>query len=97
MTATPSGRVWQSNISHAQLNVGSVTASTTPTALPSQACSFVELQNDPDSTVYIAVGSSSAQYRKLAPGESITFNVTNQNVISYKTASSTATLNYISR
>lgn len=93
----PSGLAWQSGASHAQINVGSVTASATPAALPSQACSQVELQNDPDSTQYIAVGNSSAQYRKLAPGESVSFNVTNQSVLWYKTASGTATLHYTSR
>src|SRR5438046_1212150 len=93
----PSGLFWQAGGSHGQFVVGSVTASTVATPLPDQACSQVWLQNDPDSTVSILIGNSTLQPMELVPGDSATLNVTNLNIIYYKSASSTATFNYLAR
>ena len=93
----PSGIFWQAGGSHAQLVTGSVTADTNATALPSQACSQVLIQNDPDNTVNLLLGNATLQPIDLVPGATVTLNVQNLNVIYYKAASATATLNYLAR
>ena len=93
----PSGLFWQAGGSHGQIVTGSVTADTNATALPDQACSQLLIQNDPDSTVSILIGNSTLQPIDLVPGDSVTLNVTNLSVIYYKSASATATLNYLAR
>lgn len=95
--AIPFGLTWQAGASHDRLLAGSVTADDSADALPDQGCSQVLLQNDPDSTINILVGNSTLQPIDLVPGATVTLNVTNLNVIYYKTPSSTATLNYLAR
>lgn len=95
--ANPSGLFWQAAGSHDQISPGSVTADTNATALPAQACSQVLVQNDPDSTINILLGNATLQPIDLVPGDTVTLNVTNLNVIYYRTPSGTATLNYLAR
>jgi len=97
MNGNPSGLFWQAGGSHSQLITGSVTATTSATALPDQACAQVLIQNDPDSTVSVLIGNSTLQPIELVPGDSVTLNVVNLNVIYYKSASGTATVNYLAR
>jgi hypothetical protein len=73
------------------------TATTTPTALASQACNEALVQNDPASSVDVLIGNSSNQYIDLAPGDSISLAVSNANLVYHKSVSSTATLNVLAR
>lgn len=77
---------------------GTLNASTTATALPSNACIEVIVQNDPtNSGINIGVGGSAAQNVVLTPGQSITLSVINTNVIYVLAASGTPKVNYLAR
>jgi hypothetical protein len=75
---------------------GQVTATTSAANLGSQACSSVLVQNDPGSTPNVLVGDSSNQYLVLQPGQSVTIPCSNTNLVYVKSASSTATVNFLS-
>jgi len=55
------------------------------------------MQSDPANLVNILYGGANAQYVVLTPGQSATIPVINPSVIFVKTASSTATINWITR
>ena len=74
-----------------------VTATTSPTPLPAQACSELVVQSDPGNTVNVLVGNNSSQYVVLEPGDSITLCVSNANLVYHKATSASATLNILAR
>ena len=55
------------------------------------------VQNDPDNTVDILVGSSAAQTIQLSPGQSITLPIQDAATIWLKSVSSTPVANYLCR
>lgn len=83
--------------SHDDLITGSTTATTDAAALPSTPCTQVLVQNDPDSAVNLFVGNATLQPLKLLPGAWITLNVVNLARVYHKTASGSATVNYVAR
>lgn len=83
--------------SQGALSAGTLAATTAAAALGTGAIVQVLVQNDPDNTVDVLCGSSAAQPIQLKPGDGLTLNVTNLNVVQCKTVSSTATVNYVAR
>ena len=82
----------------ATLYAGTTTLSTTGAAIAgSQAVREVLLQNDPDNSVDILVGSSSAQTIQLRPGDVLILAVANLATVYAKAVSGTATVNYLGR
>jgi hypothetical protein len=74
-----------------------VNVNTAATALADQACSSVNIQNDPSSPFSILVGSCTSQHKVLAPGRDITLLVTNTNLIYLKVATGSALANITAR
>jgi hypothetical protein len=81
----------------AALYTSQATATTSPAALASQACSELVIQNDPANSVDVLIGNSTNQYIDLAPGDAIVLAVSNANLVYHKSVSSTATLNILAR
>jgi hypothetical protein len=82
----------------ATLYAGTLTTSTTAAALAaSQAAREVIVQNDPDSTADILVGSASAQTIQLKPGWSVTIPVANLATVFVKSVSGAPVANYLGR
>jgi hypothetical protein len=77
---------------------GTKSLTTTAAAIStSQAVSEVIVQNDPDNTVDILIGDSTAQVIQLAPRDSIVIPVADLATLYAKTVSGTATLNFLGR
>lgn len=86
------------NNTSATLYPGTLATSTSAAALASsQAVREVLLQNDPDNTVDILVGNTTAQTIQLKPGWSVTIPVSNLATVFAKSVSGTPTLNYLGR
>lgn len=86
------------NDSSDTLYAGTLSTSTVAAALAaSQKTREVLVQNDPDNTVDIFVGSSSAQPIQLKPGDSLVVPVSNLALLYAKSASGTPVLNYLGR
>ena len=81
------------------LTSGTNTLSTVAEALVGSSLVAWEclVQNDPDNTVDILVGSAAVQAIQLAPGQSITIPVQDCNTIFLKSVSATPTANYLAR
>jgi hypothetical protein len=79
------------------LYTGQVTATTSAAALGSQACNGVAVQNDPGSSVNVLVGNATNQYIALVPGDNAVIPCTNISQVYVKSASSTATVNWLAR
>ncbi len=73
---------------------GTLTATTSAAALPSNACSEVTVVNDPTSTVDIKVGNATSQSMRVQPGQSVTASLANTNLLYVKSVSGTATVNW---
>lgn len=82
----------------AVLTAGTNALSTTEEALRAALVAWeCTVQNDPDNTVDILVGSASAQTIQLAPGQSITLPIQDAATIWLKSVSATPTANYLCR
>jgi len=81
------------------LSAGTYGASTSanPIVTVSTACSEVIVQNDPASTVNVIVGGSGGQAIALIPGQMLTIAVNKVELIYAKTASGTATVNWLAK
>lgn len=75
--------------------VGTASVSTTATALGSNVAYQVLLQADPDNANDIFIGNSISQPFQLVPGSALNLPVGNTTEIYHKTASGSATLNWI--
>jgi hypothetical protein len=75
---------------------GTLSATTSAALLGSNTqCIAVLVQNDPGSTPNVLVGDSTNQYVALQPGQCITIPCSNVNQVYVKSASSTATVNWL--
>ena len=74
---------------------GTLSATTTAAALGSQVCSAVLVQNDPGSSNNLLIGDSTNQYFSLKAGQACTIPCSNVSKVYAKTASGTATANWI--
>lgn len=82
----------------ASVTAGTLAATTTAQALGSStSASEVLVQNDPNNGSDILVGSSAAQPLRLQPGQTLAIPAANVNLLWVKTASGTATVNWIAR
>lgn len=80
------------------LSAGTLAATTTAAALAaSTAIVEVLVQNDPASAVNVLCGSAGSQTIVLKPGDGLSLHVNNLNVVFCKSASATATVNYLGR
>ena len=80
------------------LTAGTNTTSVTAESLAtSQTVDEVTVQNDPDNTVDILVGNSTAQPIQLAPGQSVSVMVDNIATVYIKSVSGTPVVNYLAR
>lgn len=78
------------------LTDGTKTVTTTPTELAATfQISKVYVQNDPNSTVNVLVGSSTSQSIKLVPGAGMEIEINDLAKVFVKSASATATVNYL--
>jgi hypothetical protein len=86
-------------LSYPSLNLiaGTKSQNNTAAAIGSATCSEVLIQNDPSSLVNLLVGDVTSQPVVLTPGQHIVLPVSNLNLVYAKSASSTATLNYLYR
>src|SRR5438067_3476905 len=81
------------------LAFGTQTATTTAAALnggTAKACSCVVLQNDPDNSVDLFVGDAASQPVQVKPGGSVALPVDDASKVFVKSASGTATVNWMS-
>ena len=86
------------NDTSATLYAGTLTTSTSAAALAaSQAVREVLVQNDPDNSADVLIGTSSAQTIQLRPGQSIVIPVANLATVYAKSVSGTPTINYLGR
>jgi hypothetical protein len=75
---------------------GQLSATTTAAYLGATTpCIAVLVQNDPGSSPNVAVGDSSNQYVVLQPGQCITIPCSNVNEVYVRSASGTATVNWL--
>lgn len=82
----------------AVLTAGTNTLSTTEEALRATLTAWeCVVQNDPDNTVDILVGSQTAQTIQLAPGQAITIPIQDAATIWLKSVSATPVANYLCR
>lgn len=82
----------------ATLYAGTAALTTVAAAIATtQAINEVVIQSDPDNVVDVFIGNATAQPLQLKPGWAITIPVSNLATIYAKTASGTASLNYIGR
>lgn len=82
----------------AVFTAGTNTLSTAPEALRASLVAWECLvQNDPDNTVDMLVGSAAAQPIQLSPGQSITLPIQDAASIWLVAASATPTANYLCR
>lgn len=78
------------------LTDGTKTATTTAAELATtHSISRVLVQNDPASTVNVLVGNATSQSIKLVPGASMEIEIDDISKVFVKSASATATINYI--
>ncbi len=79
------------------LRSGTLTATTTPQALASRHEHIMEVivQNDPDSSNAVFVGDTRYQHYQLAAGSNVTVKVNDLSIVYVKTASGTATVNWL--
>lgn len=83
---------------HGTINAGTLAATTTAAAVAANVPAVqVLVQNDPDNTVDILCGNATTQPIQMKPGDGLTMNVTNVNLIFCKTVSSTGTVAYVAR
>lgn len=86
------------NDTSSTLYAGTLTTSTSAAALAaSQAVREVLVQNDPDNSADVLIGTSSAQTIQLRPGQSIVIPVANLATVYAKSVSGTPTINYLGR
>lgn len=83
----------------AVLTASTNTLSTAAEALVGSSLTAWEcvVQNDPDNTVDMLVGSAAAQTIQLVPGQSITIPIQDANTIYVKAVTSTPVANYLCR
>lgn len=94
---------------YADINIATTNAGGTPTAgsktdvgttaaalTAGQSCFEVIVQADPDNTVDVFFGTSGSQPMQLLPGQAVRLKVSNVNLVYVKTASGTATVNWLS-
>lgn len=82
----------------AVLTAGTNTTSTTVEVLRAALTAWECLvQNDPDNTVDILVGSAAATTIQLAPGQSITLPIADANTINISSVSGTPVVNFLCR
>jgi hypothetical protein len=74
---------------------GQLTATTAAANLGNNACSSVAVQNDPGSTPNVLIGDSNGQFFALQPGQALTIPCSNTSQVYVKSASATATVNWI--
>jgi hypothetical protein len=74
---------------------GTLNATTSAAALGSQVCSAVLVQNDPGSASNLLIGDSNSQPFSLKAGQACTIPCSNVSKVYAKTASGTATANWI--
>jgi hypothetical protein len=75
---------------------GTKTATVTAAALgSSQMVSYLAIQSDPGNVANVVIGSSNAQYVELTPGAALTLENVDLDDIYVKTATGTATVNYL--
>lgn len=74
---------------------GTASVTTTAAAIGAQACVTVLVQADPDNTVDVFIGDSSNQRYQVLPGAAVGLPVTNVSQVYAKTASGTATVNWL--
>jgi hypothetical protein len=74
---------------------GQLTATTAAANLGNHPCSSVAVQNDPGSSVNLLVGDATSQPFALQAGQSITIPCANTSQVYVKSASATATVNWI--
>ena len=89
VTTSPSDTVFSGSKNDVDTTAAQVTAN--------QSCREVLLQADSENTVDVLVGNNSEQNFKLYPGFGIVISLNNVNLLYVKTASSTATVNWIAR
>lgn len=70
------------------------TSAAVVTASPG-TCQEMFIQSDPDNTVDVFIGGSAGQPIQLQPGQSMTLRINNPAVIYGKSASGTATVNFL--
>lgn len=82
----------------AVLTAGTNTTSTTIEVLRAALVAWECLvQNDPDNTVDVLVGSAAATTIQLAPGQSITLPIADANTINISSVSGTPVVNFLCR
>lgn len=74
---------------------GTLTATTVAQAVGTQPSKEVLVQNDPSSTVNVLIGSSGVQPIVLIPGASIVVDVIDVSLLFVRSASATATVNWL--
>jgi hypothetical protein len=77
---------------------GSLTATTTASAIAgSQAITKVLIRSDPSNAVNVLCGNATTQNTILEPGDGLSLEITNLNLLFCKSASATASVSYIAR
>ena len=76
---------------------GTIAMTTAVAQFTARACNEVYIQNDPDNTVDILIGSSSTRSIELEPGDSMNIPVSNLNLLWGRTVSGSGTLNWLAR
>lgn len=85
-------------VTSTSLATGQKTANTTAAALAgSTVCREVLIQNDSGSSNSVKVGNDTNQYIELSPGDAISLPIDNVSKVYVKTASGTATVNWLAR
>lgn len=67
----------------------------TAAALDAIVCFNATIQADPDNTVDVFIGDSASQPVQLTPGQSVPLPISNLEQVYVKTASGTATVNWL--
>lgn len=93
----PAGAATEARQSSSSVLSGSLAATTTAAAIGAGAISKVVVQNDPDNAVDILCGNNLTQDVQLRPGDALSMEITNLNLLFCKSASGTADVRYIAR